>query len=1032
MADFRARILAELDDSQVPAQLRDIERRNHFNLNDIRVGNANQLISRIQDVLDHHNFNINLNGISTTNIVRQMQQAGTNAGQNFTNGFRAGMGELNTTLRNGVYEIQHMWDTLSNANFSTADINAITQDLDQLNIAVSNVVHRIDEAGNVRLTVRGVDELNRNITTVREFNRATGEIHQVSKTIGQEFDIGEEAARQFREEVNIAYASMTNLQKNILSLRKERLDLDVDADAERIRSIDEQINRFYGDYADLQNVFGNFFSPTQVANLARAIQNADNEMSRLSATSRDARNQLADTLRSNSVVDGKMDADISKLEERYRKLGVTGHSSLSDVADDLKTLRDLQSEINTSTTGNARVIQAGEEYDSILLRIKNRLSTIGNESKESMEETTSAFKRVKSILEDVASLRKEKIKLSTDPNKNKNKIASVDADIVNKLNQYKAAMHEFGSSFTSEQRSILQQIVVDARSEISRLTSEMTDTKANYVDAIRKSANNKEIASAVASVTTQYNKLGSTGHKNLDVIKTDLEKLVALQKKLENSNTGADELIVTYDKFEDVLFRIKNELSIVSSETKGFISAADVNKLDGDITLWLTKNSKAAKDYGDQLAYIQQKLKTLNVSSDDAKIQLESLRKEFISIKTSAQIAGKTGASFLSQFHNAFDRLLRYFTLAEVFREGILAIKDMYGHVVEVNSAMIELKKVTDEIDSSYDAFTKRAGDKAKEIATSISGYINSTADFARLGYDMDQAEYLAEVANIYAVVGDDINSVEDATNSIISTISAFNINVEDSIKIVDKYNEVANSFAISSGGIGDALRRSASSLAAGNNSIDESIALITAANTVVQDADVVGTALKTISMRIRGAKTELEDAGLETEGMAESTAKLREEIKALSGVDIMLDANNFKSTYQIIDELAQKWENLTDIQQASVIELIAGARQGNVVASLMENFEVARDVVTTSINSNGSAQAELERYLQGIEAKTQQFRAAYEELSITVMDADILGHFVDVGTGFISFLTDIIDTLGLFNVALASVGIGAFIKNFD
>lgn len=88
-------------------------------------------------------------------------------------------------------------------------------------------------------------------------------------------------------------------------------------------------------------------------------------------------------------------------------------------------------------------------------------------------------------------------------------------------------------------------------------------------------------------------------------------------------------------------------------------------------------------------------------------------------------------------------------------------------------------------------------------------------------------------------------------------------------------------------------------------------------------------TAFKTISMRIRGAKTELEEAGLETEGMVESTAKLRSEILALSGVDIMKNANEFKSTYQIMDELAAKWENLTDIQQASITELIAGKRQG-------------------------------------------------------------------------------------------------------
>lgn len=77
--------------------------------------------------------------------------------------------------------------------------------------------------------------------------------------------------------------------------------------------------------------------------------------------------------------------------------------------------------------------------------------------------------------------------------------------------------------------------------------------------------------------------------------------------------------------------------------------------------------------------------------------------------------------------------------------------------------------------------------------------------------------------------------------------------------------------------------------------------------------------------MRIRGAKTELEEMGEDTDGMVESTATLRKEILALSGVDIMQDENTFKSTYDILGELADKWGTLTDIQQASVTELIAG-----------------------------------------------------------------------------------------------------------
>jgi hypothetical protein len=72
--------------------------------------------------------------------------------------------------------------------------------------------------------------------------------------------------------------------------------------------------------------------------------------------------------------------------------------------------------------------------------------------------------------------------------------------------------------------------------------------------------------------------------------------------------------------------------------------------------------------------------------------------------------------------------------------------------------------------------------------------------------------------------------------------------------------------------------------------------------------------------MRIRGAKTELEDAGLETDGVVESTAKLREEIMALSGVDIMASPTEFKSTFSIMDELATKWQDLTDIQQAKCL----------------------------------------------------------------------------------------------------------------
>lgn len=127
------------------------------------------------------------------------------------------------------------------------------------------------------------------------------------------------------------------------------------------------------------------------------------------------------------------------------------------------------------------------------------------------------------------------------------------------------------------------------------------------------------------------------------------------------------------------------------------------------------------------------------------------------------------------------------------------------------------------------------------------------------------------------------------------------------------------NNFAISSTGIGEALQRSASALYESGNTIDESIALITAANSVVQNPETVGTAMKTLSLRLRGAKADLEDAGEEVDGMCDSVSELQAKLLALTGgkVDIMLDKDTFKNTTEILREMSQAWDDMTDVNRA-------------------------------------------------------------------------------------------------------------------
>lgn len=401
--------------------------------------------------------------------------------------------------------------------------------------------------------------------------------------------------------------------------------------------------------------------------------------------------------------------------------------------------------------------------------------------------------------------------------------------------------------------------------------------------------------------------------------------------------------------------------------------------------------------------------------------QFKAWNTEFEQFNTKVKEAGLHTQSLGDKLKTAFKNFASFFSASRLMYQAFSELKQMISNVKDLDAAMINLKKVTDETDASYDRFLTRATAKAKELGTTVVDLVDATTHFSRLGFSLSEAEELGQLATIYANVGD-LSSIDDATNSMISTMKGFGIEAENASAILDKFNEVGNNFAISSGDIGEALQRSASSMAAANNTIDETIALITAANTVVQDATSVGTAFKTISMRIRGATTEMEQAGLDMEGMADSTATLRKEIMALSGVDIMIDDDTFKSTYQIIEELAAKWGELTDIQQASITELIAGKRQGNIISAVMENFDIAQDALNSSLESAGSAMKEYNTYLEGIEAKTNQFKAAFEALSLTVFNSDFLKGIIEFGTGAITVLDGIIEKLGGMGNALMLV----------
>jgi TP901 family phage tail tape measure protein len=273
-----------------------------------------------------------------------------------------------------------------------------------------------------------------------------------------------------------------------------------------------------------------------------------------------------------------------------------------------------------------------------------------------------------------------------------------------------------------------------------------------------------------------------------------------------------------------------------------------------------------------------------------------------------------------------------------------------------------------------------------------------------------------------------EFTDISTATDALISSIQAFKYTAAESMDVVDILNTIGNNYAISTADLATSLTKSSGSLVAANGTLEEAVALTATANTIMQDADVVGTALKTVAMRLRGTDVKvMEEEGVETDGAATSTSKLRGKIKALSGVDILTDTGAYKSTYQILSEIANVWEDIDDMDQAALLELIAGKRAGSVMSAILQNPETLKDSFESANKAAGSAWEENEKYLDSFQGRLDLFNNAIQTMWNNTLNDDLVKGIIDVGTALVKW----VDNLGLIKTLFIAIGAIMIKKHF-
>lgn len=703
--------------------------------------------------------------------------------------------------------------------------------------------------------------------------------------------------------------------------------------------------------------------------------------------------------------DTKLDFDIQNIQSKFTVL----KNQTDSVKTLFKQLEQSQENFNNATS-NSQKLQYYNELKSVIGQLENEYSVLKQSEsalaidsgiKKQMQDMDTYVKNLKATYSTIGD--------SAGAEKLKNAIQELDAVLQN-VNR-----NAVGGELATEWEAVTEKVNA-AKRAVSEYRAEQSviGKKVNILDSISEKARTMKLNID----TSDINGAGITELSNkFDELGSKAQQLKAKLQNLDPSD-GEDVQNLTAEVKE-----LQNEFANLSKSANVFKDTTSIQKFTVDIEKARSKVADYANTYSaiKSRPDLMQDLEKLQATAANISTpaELKNFNSEFDTFNSKVIQAGAHCKSFGDQVKQAFQNFSAFFSASRVIYQVIDSIKQMVDNVIQLNTAMVELKKVSNATDEQYDTFLTNAKSNAVDLGSTVTDLVNATSSFSRLGYSLKESEELGKVATIYANVGDDVDNIDQATTSLISTMKGFGIEAEDSLSIVDKFNEIGNKFAISSGGIGDAFQRSAAAFDAANNTIDESIALVVAANNVIQDPDTVGNMWKTVTMRIRGAKTELEEAGLETEYMAESTSSLREAIKGLTnvdglgGFDIMKDEKTFKSTYDIILGIGEVWKEMSDIDQAALLELLAGKRQGNALAATLTNLDDLKAALEASKNAAGSAMEEQEVWLGSLEAKINQFKASFESLSSTVVNEDLVGAIIDFGTNFIHTIDNVINSLG-------------------
>ncbi len=389
----------------------------------------------------------------------------------------------------------------------------------------------------------------------------------------------------------------------------------------------------------------------------------------------------------------------------------------------------------------------------------------------------------------------------------------------------------------------------------------------------------------------------------------------------------------------------------------------------------------------------------------------EATRSVYTGIEQIGNLAGKD-VGLIGALKVAFEKFPVWLVASTTIMENVRVIQNGIKAVNELNKAQTNMRMITGATTEQIREWTHSLSDLATQLHDTTLNVLQGSEEFLRAGHNIEETKRLLEASTIMSKIA--TQSQEDSVKQLIAIQNAYNMNSEEIIRVVDKMVAVDNSAATSTKELGEAVRRTASSAQMAGVSFDELVSYIATVSSVTRkSAETIGESFKTIFARMQALKE-----GQNFDPLGESISNVESALNKV-GITLRETPTQFRNMSEVLDELAQKWNTLNDLQKSEIAAAIAGTRQRENFLTLMNHYNEALRLQTVMADSAGYAMSRYEMYAQSTEARLNDLVNAGQRLWMTVFNSDDINSVIALMTSLVNILSETVEVFGALPTAL-------------